>query len=464
MKNWKSALMVLVAGLTVSVQATEDSKASERSITMEFAKAVVAFEYDDISPEAKAMGIQLIADSVACAVGAHKNEMLAKMESIIDPNGGDCLILHSGEKGKLLEAVYLNSQAANTLDFDDSHAAIGHPGAMIVQPALAIAEKYDKSDEDVLEAVVAGYEFGLRWAQAAFDYEDKMQQPWSMAALQAFGTTVTAGKLLDLNEEQMAQAMFFSAFNMMAPSNLKIGMGAGEKMNGLKSNFGFAAMSSVLGVLTAKGNIYGPSDILDGEQGLWRIVGSKEFHEERLLEELGTRWDILGMQFKPYSACRWMHSAVDALYEMKENVKIDDIESIDVYTFKSGVDLLSGSAPKTIFDLSFSIPHVSGMVFSGDSLIILREESLRSKEALAVSEKVKVIHDEEYEKPYAEGKLPCRVVLKTKSGETYEKEILSPKGERSNPLPVDEHDAKVKQLIDSSPHRNVRSYALKIVG
>ena len=137
---------------------------------------------------------------------------------------GDCLILHSGKQGKLLEAVFLNSQAANMLDFDDAHTNLGHPGATIVPPALAIAQKYGKSREELIEAVVAGYEFNIRWARAVFDYEGKMAGPWSISLLQAYGSYVTAAKLLDLDETQVARGLYFAAAGMPLPVAMKTGI------------------------------------------------------------------------------------------------------------------------------------------------------------------------------------------------------------------------------------------------
>jgi hypothetical protein len=55
--------------------------------------------------------------------------------------------------------------------------------------------------------------------------------------------------------------------------------------------------------------------------------------------------------------------------------------------------------------------------------------------------------------------LPARVVVTLSSGKKLEKEVLTMKGEQENPIPEEEHSAKVKTLIDSSPHTNVRRYA-----
>ena len=118
--------------LLASFVDAEESGEKSRNLTEQVAHEVVALDYANFPPEVVTKAEELIRDSLACAVGAHSSEALLKWEEIIAPDGGDCTIFHSGKKGKLLEAVALNSQAANMLDFDDAHPGIGHPGATIV--------------------------------------------------------------------------------------------------------------------------------------------------------------------------------------------------------------------------------------------------------------------------------------------------------------------------------------------
>ncbi len=394
------------------------------TLTEQVASAIVAFKHSDIPPEAIGKAEELIRDSMAVAVGSHGVETLKVMEAVLEVDGGDNLILHSGSKGKLFEAVYLNTLSANMLDFDDAHPQLGHPGATIVQPALVLARQYGKSYEELVEAVVAGYEFNIRWAKAAFDYPDKMMGPWSITLLQAFGTVVTAGKLLDLDATELARAFYFGAANMPLPVAQKMGLNPGQTMNGLKNNYGQAAQNMVLAVLTAKNGVYADPAVLDGDQGLWRMMGSKAFHEEKLLEEIGSRWDILEMQFKPYASCRWSHAAVDGFYQLMPEFEQDQVSKVDVYTFKAAYDAVSGRNPTDMFSLQFSVPHVFGMAMLGESLIYIEESSITNEEVIAFSEKVEVHFDQEYEDLFKTGKLPAKVVVTLSDGQVLEREVL----------------------------------------
>jgi uncharacterized protein with GYD domain len=99
------------------------------------------------------------------------------------------------------------------------------------------------------------------------------------------------------------------------------------------------------------------------------------------------------------------------------------------------------------------------MLLKDQSLVLLAEESVRDKDVLALSRLVKIHLDDKMETLFAKGKLPARVVVTLKNGKTLQKEVLTMKGEPENRIPAEEHAAKVKALIDSSPHDNVKEYA-----
>ena len=433
-------------------------------LTQQVARAIVDFSYEDIPDEVIEYTRYLVADSVAVAVGAHHAQIIKDVEKVLGVDGGDSLILASGTKGSLLEAVYLNAFAANVLDFDDSHVEIGHPGATIVPPALVLAEIYDKSDQEVIEAIVAGYEFNIRWGRSVFNYPNKFAEPWSQSTFQVFGTTVMAGKLLDLTEDELRRALFFAAANTPIPVYQKIGLYPGQTMSGLKNNYGHTARAGVEAVLTAKAGIQAEPTILDGDQGQWRMMAAKEFHPEHLLAGLGSTWETLGMQIKPYAACRWMHSSIDAFRHLMGEAAIEDIEQVNDHIYEFGVSALSKPHPATLLELQFSMPHVFGLLAQGHPLLDLRITDTQNTSAASFAKKVSLQLDEDYQQQYLiENKLPARVSITLKDGSTFEKVVHSPLGEKGNALSKTDHLLKINTLINSSPHRNVRRYARRFI-
>jgi 2-methylcitrate dehydratase PrpD len=463
MKKLGSIIIFMLLSSSLFADETLD-QTKEIGLTQKVAQAVIAFSHEDIPPDVIEYTRYLIADSIAVAVGAHHTQVYKDVEAMLGINGGKSLLLASGRKASLLEATYLNSFAANVLDFDDSHVETGHPGATIIPPALLLAEKYKKSDEELVEAIVAGYEFNIRWGRSAFNYPGKFSGPWSSAALQVFGTTVMAAKLLDLSEDEIRIAMYLAAANTPLPVYQKVGLLPGQVMSGLKNNYGHTARAGVEAVLLAKAGITAEPTVLDGDQGLWRMLGAREFHPEHILAGIGSVWEIMGMQIKPYGACRWMHSSIDAFRHLSTEIPADKIKAVDVHIYDFAVTALSKAKPSTVLELQFSMPHIFGLISEGHRLVDLRLSDAANERALEFSSRVDLHLNQHYDEQYkVHGQLPAKVVLTTMDGAIFEKEVLLPLGEKDNPLSKQQHLEKITQLIDASPYRNVRKYARRFV-
>lgn len=76
--------------------------------------------------------------------------------------GGALPVWFSGETAGLAGAVWCNASAAAALDLDDGHRmARGHPGAAIIPAALAAAQEAGSTTQELLRAIVVGYEVGV---------------------------------------------------------------------------------------------------------------------------------------------------------------------------------------------------------------------------------------------------------------------------------------------------------------
>ena len=77
--------------------------------------------------------------------------------------GADATLLADGRRAGAVGAAFANGVLANVLDFDDGHRLTkGHPGAVVIPGALAVAQLVDATPTQLLEAVVVGYEVSIR--------------------------------------------------------------------------------------------------------------------------------------------------------------------------------------------------------------------------------------------------------------------------------------------------------------
>ncbi|RYY72747.1 MAG: MmgE/PrpD family protein, partial [Comamonadaceae bacterium] len=76
--------------------------------------------------------------------------------------GGTSSVWFDGARLTPVAAAFVNASAASILDLDDGHrAAAGHPGAAIIPAALAVGQALGASMENILLAIIAGYEAGV---------------------------------------------------------------------------------------------------------------------------------------------------------------------------------------------------------------------------------------------------------------------------------------------------------------
>jgi 2-methylcitrate dehydratase PrpD len=104
--------------------------------------------------------------------------------------------------------------------------------------------------------------------------------------------------------------------------------------------------------------------ILDGERGLWRMMGSDRGDAERMVRGLGAEWDVLGLSLKPYPCCRWIHSTLDAVGELvaRHAVRPGDVRRVTVRSIEAFARWFHGRRPATMVDAQFSVPHAVAMV------------------------------------------------------------------------------------------------------
>ena len=117
-------------------------------------------KYADFPEAVKWMAKLCIADSIGCAYGGADTTTGRFVAGLTEELGGHPEVPILGD-GRLVPAVVggdVNAKLANVLDFDDT--LIGHPGACVIHPALALAQKIGASGQQLTRAVALGYEWG----------------------------------------------------------------------------------------------------------------------------------------------------------------------------------------------------------------------------------------------------------------------------------------------------------------
>ncbi|MDY6821942.1 MAG: MmgE/PrpD family protein, partial [Deferribacterota bacterium] len=115
-------------------------------------------------------------------------------------------ILGSGNKTSSLIAAFINAGCSHILEFDDIHkGSTVHPAAPIIPVCIALSEKFNLSGKRLIEAIVAGYDTAIRIGEAV---NPSHYYYWhNTATCGVFGAAAAAGKLLDLNKDELVNAL-----------------------------------------------------------------------------------------------------------------------------------------------------------------------------------------------------------------------------------------------------------------
>jgi len=240
-------------------------------------------------------------------------------------------------KGELMGACFLNGISSHALDLDDGHAlAQVHPGCSVITSALAVAEYYDKTGQELLEAIITGYEVEITLG-ILFNPQHRNQGFHSTGTLGVFGSTAAAAKMLDLNQEDIINALGLAGTQSCG---LLESDHAGTMAKHLHA--GHAAQSGVRSALMAQNGFTGSSSIFESREGFINSMCNLNIDFSKLESDLNSllgQFHIKDVYFKKYPVCRHLHSSIDsALYIFNEfkikQINIDQIEKIKVHTYK----------------------------------------------------------------------------------------------------------------------------------
>jgi len=243
----------------------------------------------------------------------------------------------------------INGSAAHTVEVDDIYRdGIYHPGA----PTIAAAHALGFERPNFLRAVIVGYEISTRigalMGRAHYKY-------WhNTGTIGCFGAAAAAAELLNLDERAFAHALATVATFAAA-------LQQAFRMDSMSKplHAGRAAEAGVTAALAAREGVTGSLDILEGEAGFGRAMGDNP-DWQRALVGLGRDFHITRMTFKNHACCGHTFAAIDGALALqsKMGVRPEQIERVEVGTYRAGVEVAHYAEPRTPAEARFSLRYV----------------------------------------------------------------------------------------------------------
>jgi 2-methylcitrate dehydratase PrpD len=343
----------------------------------------------------------------------------------------------------------------HSMDFNDDLAGI-QVGGIIPPSALAVAESTCASGEDVIAAIVIGYDVATRCAMAINSQGLYMRGLQPTAICGAFAAAAVAGRLMKIDARTIAYALGIAGSYAGGTTEfLK------EGTDTKRFHVAKAAHGGVLSAHLAKRGMTGPRSIFEGEHGLFRAYseGSKP---EELVNELGSRFDILDTSVKLYPFCDGNAAPLEAaLSVLRDNALTpDDVESFHFrmksflipYVVDYHGDKERKYRPQTELDAQMSLPFCLSVGLLNDGRVRTQDfniERLSDPKVLALAQKVTAEADTELDKiPLKPMSMPAIVTVTTKDNKQFEKRVDYQKGDPRNPFSEEDFIAKFQECTD----------------
>lgn len=306
----------------------------------------------------------------------------------------------SNEKSARLTAL-INGTAAHTVEVDDIFRdGIYHPGAPTIAAAVAL------SKENYLRSVVAGYEISTRIGAAMGKAHYKHWH--NTGTIGCFGAAAAAAEALQLDRRQFAHAL-------ATVTTFAAGLQQAFRMDSMSKplHAGRAAEAGVVSALMAREGVTGSLDVM---AGFAAAMGDRPDFEPGLAT-LGRDFHITRMTFKNHACCGHTFAAIDGALELKKRMKIepDDIEAIEVATYRAGLEVAHYEEPRTPAEGRFSLKYVVATALTHGSvrLAAFEQQRLEDPATKKLLNKIKTTIDPELDAAFP-GKRAARVAIRAK--------------------------------------------------
>ena len=406
---------------------------------------VTRTQFDDLPEVVVDNAKRFILDSLGVAIAGSSAPGCKEVVELVKLWEGkpEATVLIYGGKVPSPSAAMANSTMMHALDFDDTldESAL-HAHVSVLPAAMAMAESVGNiSGADLINAVTLGVDLVCRVGLAT-----KRPLSWIRTATCGFfGGAAAAGKLMGLNREQMVHALGVTYSQTSGNAQCLVDGGLVKRMQPA-----FSARAGVLSAFLAQRGITGARHFLEGQYGFFNLYEGGDYDREKLLDELGNRFEGMKLSIKPYPSCRMTHASIDAALSIRKEHEIEpsDIEEIVLHVSKMVYDMVGSEftiRDNPQVDAQFSIPYTvaAGLVRGDVFLQDFEEASIRDHRVLACAEKVKVVIDPELAE---RDMMSAHLVLRAK-GKVYSKKIDKMKGNPSNPMSMDECVEKFRKCV-----------------
>jgi 2-methylcitrate dehydratase PrpD len=434
-----------------TIQHDSSSPADCPPLEQAVVRLVQELTFDHLDDTAHAGINRLMRDQLALQIGTSQMPWSRQILSFASAHQrtGRSRVAASTKTMAALDAAFVNASYGHGFEYDDAHgASASHPGSCVIPAAFALGEQLGSTLEDVITALVAGYEVYTRiGVLAAPDLLKRGFHPH--AVLSNFGAAAVAAKLAKFDAETTLHALSIALSHASGTTEYTSTGGSIKRVHA-----GIGTRNGMVSAEMARAGITGPRAFLSGKKGFLRTLlqrDASERAEERFsLQrpfEIGTVW------LKAYCCCYCTHSYIDAIQPFAK--RLAEISAVHVRiqpssNFIVGTANANAYEPKSIEHVQFSLPMQMAFALhgKGNGYQVHRDYlggRIDLDPIMTTARSIKIVEAPELDQQYP-GKFVADVTVSFLDGKSEHVFVENSIGTLANPMPESAQDAKFMEL------------------
>ena len=414
----------------------------------EIANYVLSIKKESLPKEVIHEVKRRILDSLACAVGAYDSKVCKIILKACSKIKGKYKAPLLGKKKEVFyeEAAFANGALVRYLDFNDTYLSLepAHPSDNIA-PLIACTQAYGKTGLDLILAIAIAYEIQCQFCDGA----SLRTRGIDHVTYGAFSTLCGAAILMDLDQEQLENALGIAGVCNIATRQTRVG----EMSMWKACAFANAARQGLFAARLAKEGMTGPAPIFEGSKGFETLIsGPINLKLPGLGEPPGK---ILETYIKPYPVEYHAQSAVEAAITLyKEGIRVDHIQDMTIFTHGAAHQIISSEpekwSPTSKETADHSLPYCTAIALRDGNVTdeSFHRKNYRDSNMLKFLKKIKVVEDLKYTSDYPKS-FGNRLEINSFDGKKIVKEVLHPFGHPQKPMQDEDVFNKWRKLAES---------------
>jgi 2-methylcitrate dehydratase PrpD len=328
----------------------DDSRGIRLGGALTLARLLNRTAFGDLPPVAIEHAKLIIASTLASASSGSLIDSARIVRELAKEHGGrpEATVWFDGTKLPVHEAARVNAMLSDAAASDDSDIRnTAHHGTTLTATGLAIAERTGATGQDLLCAIVTGYEAAGRIGEARRGGISGVHT----SQIVAFGGAVATARLLKLTDEQMAHAIGIVAITMG-------GLAIGTNSRAREYMGANAALCAVNAALAAGRGFTVNDDILDAPGGFLDVFGGGSRVGAEILTQEVKEWEIVRyLAIKLVPGAHPFSSLVEAAVNVAREANVPPEDVVKILVSGQNRTVAGSRNPRDLVEAIHSLPY-----------------------------------------------------------------------------------------------------------